>query len=276
MAISLCSLPRTSGTKKGSAIPRPVSRKNLERIAPTATMVTDARRLLEKLGKQGFNDAIFDAILPVLSNKGEDGDKSKNKRSRADLEGSVDDEDEFDFASSPIGDFCRKMIECQNIWQIMALGDMMDKPSSSGRRQVSSSRRNGASEGREGEESIRSNDVFDREGVWGVLEVFVQCWKNEVGKRQTTSHFAEQFIEAPQRNREPRSKRAPSTYVGEAFEVIYAGLCPNSLVKPESEDGKSAKFREKERQKRQDIAISLLSQVSTRRCDNLKSRDTDA
>jgi hypothetical protein len=234
-------------------------------------MVIDARRHLERLGKQGLNDAIFDAILPVLSSKAGDSDKSKSKRSRADFEGDSENDDEDEFSSLPIGEFSRKMVECHNIWQIMALGDMMDKPASNSRKQASGSRRNGASEGREGEESIRSNDMYDREGVWGVLDVLLQCWENEAGKKQTTSHFAEQFIEAPQRNRVPRSKRAPSTYVGEAYEVIYAGLCPKSLVQPANEDPKSAKQREKERYKRQDIAISLLKLI----LDLVKARHLD-
>jgi hypothetical protein len=239
----------------------------MERIAPTATMVLDARGLLEKLGKQGLFDEIFDAILPVLSSKGSGSDLSKNKRSRSEYENDSGGEDFANSTdSSPIGQFNHKMVECQNIWQIMALGDMMDKSEGKGGRKGSKSRGGRGQEEREGEESIRSNDVFDREGVWAVLEVLLQCWKNEDRKRQTTSHYAEQFIEAPHRNRKPRKDRVPSTYMGEAFDVIYAGLSPTSLMDPKTEeDGKSAKNRKNEEYKRNRIAISLLKQVSIAR-----------
>lgn len=266
VSISLCSLPGQSGSKKGYAIARPMSRKTMERIAPTAKMVTDARVLLEKLVKQGLSDDIFDAILPVLGGKRTGSEVSKNKRSRLEYEdASGDDEFVSTTDSSPVGQFSRKMVECENIWQIMTLGDMMDKSEGRGGRKRSKIRRGRGQEEREGEESVRPNDVFDREGVWGVLEVFLQCWKNETDKRQMSSHFAEQYIEAPHRNRKPRKDRVPSRYIGEAFDVIYAGLSPTVLLATRiKDDGKSAKNRKTEEYKRQRIATSLVKQVRSR------------
>lgn len=269
MAISLSSLkhPLKSQQQPWSSS-NAKSHKYIERIGPSATTIIDARRLLERIGKLASFDVIFNAILPTLndSENAKDFDQTvKRKRNRLSFERDSDEDngtDSFfsaDSRVSPIKQYSQKMLECKQIWQILALGDMMDHTGSKKRLRGTGSGSRTDQEGREGEKTLRSTSQYEREAVWRVLDVMLQAWKTSSDKN--SSHLAVQFRKASGRHEANRESRiTPSTNVGEAFDLIFAGTAPTPIYHS-NKPSESAKAKLDEKLQRRDSAIALLVEV---------------
>lgn len=274
MAISLCSPPNTKGQKSSSSS-NAKSYKHIEKAGPSEATIIDARRLLEKVGKLASFSIIFDAILPNLKDfeKMDNVDRAgRNKRSRLSLERDSDEDngtDSFaiDSRVSSIKQYSQKVLDCKQVWQILALGDMMESTEGKKRHRGVGKLGRVDQEGREGEETLRFTSQYERDAVWRVLEILLQAWTSNSDEKQDddSSHLAVQYREAPHRFQATKggSQITPSTNVGEAFDLIFAGIAPN--FSPQfNQTGESAKSKLNERVRRRETALSLLVEVSTR------------
>jgi hypothetical protein len=160
--------------------------KSVEASGPDAAVIIEATKLLEKIGDLTSFQVLFDNIPRM-------GDKMRKSHSADEdsSDGQLSEEEGKDLFSSsaisPSKRFARSIVECENVWSVFAMGDMMEGKRGMAKSQNRKSARAATLNQREGEESLLCRSEYDREAVWRFAKVLLRGWQEENQRLQCES-----------------------------------------------------------------------------------------